>query len=87
MRLNHGFEMTQIDKMINVTVNIRPHPQTELLAAVMMPPRRITRRETIDARQNDQPAQVGGRRFTVHSAYQDALGNASVNCFFCPFFW
>lgn len=86
MRLNHGFEIKQIDRMVNVGVCIRPHPQTEVLAAMVMPPRRITRRQTIDARHIDgAPAPVDRRRLTMHLTGQFALQNATVNFFFLNF--
>lgn len=73
--------------MVNVGICIRRHPQTEVLAALELPPRRIIRRETIDEPRldNDQPAPVEQRRRTVHWADQSGLANPSVSSFFCDF--
>lgn len=88
MHLNHGFDWEQINCMINVGVGIRRHPQTEVLAAMQLPPRRIARRETIDEPHlgNAQPAPVEQRRQTVHWANQNALENRPVSYFFSVFF-
>lgn len=88
MRLNHGLEIEEIDEMVNFQLYIPRHPQTEVLAAMILPPRLITRRETIDARRNniDQSAPVDRRRLTIHSIGQVVLGNQPVRSFFFKFF-
>lgn len=87
MRVDHELNIRQISRMINAGVSIRRNPQAEVLAALSLPPRRITRRETIDDRHgnNDQPAPIEQRRLTVHPIQEHAHGNQAVSQFFLSF--